>query len=166
MTSSLAQLVARTLRVSSLTIMLFSWSILKAQCPWSGRFFDSMYQIDSVEVVYTQARQDFNKMDVFFPQNDNTECRPLLLLIHGGGFNSGDKHTDAVVNHLCRKFAERGYVTASIQYRLTAAINLLDSVTMMKTVLFALYDAKAAVRYFVKMLPPLISLKLIAILSL
>jgi acetyl esterase/lipase len=121
-----------------------------AQCPNSGRFYDRLYAYDSMEVVYTNVRNDYNKMDVFVPKGDSGTRRPLLLLAHGGGFTSGNKNTDAAVNHLCRTFAQRGFVTASIQYRLTSAFNLIDSVVMMKTVLYAIYDAKAAVRYFVK----------------
>ena len=49
---------------------------------------------------------------------------------------------------LCEAFAKRGYVTASIQYRLTDATNLLDSVQMLQTVVNGISDFKAAIRYF------------------
>ena len=49
---------------------------------------------------------------------------------------------------LCEAFAKRGYVTASIQYRLTDATNLLDSMQMLQTVVNGISDFKAAIRYF------------------
>lgn len=41
--------------------------------------------------------------------------RPIMIAIHGGGFLFGDKREMA---NLCREFAARGYVCASINYRL------------------------------------------------
>ncbi|MDW8273913.1 MAG: alpha/beta hydrolase fold domain-containing protein [Chitinophagales bacterium] len=121
-----------------------------AQCPKFGRLYDKIYQIDSFEVTYTTVRQNYNKMDVFVPKGDNATRRPLLVMAHGGGFTAGNKNTDPAVNYLCKSFAQRGFVTASIQYRLTSAFNLIDSIIMMRTVLYAIHDAKAAVRFFVK----------------
>ncbi|GIV33621.1 MAG: hypothetical protein KatS3mg031_1156 [Chitinophagales bacterium] len=136
--------------VPAIVIAVLTLSEVWAQCPRAGRFYDKIFAFDSMEVQYTTVRSDFNKMDVFLPVNDDAQRRPLLLLAHGGGFNSGDKNTDRAVNVLCRSFAQRGFVTASIQYRLTEALNLIDSVKMMYAVLNAIYDAKAAVRFFVK----------------
>ena len=52
-------------------------------------------------------------VDIFLPQD--TKCtRGLLLFIHGGGWQEGDKtahHSDA--NYFC----ERGYICASMNYR-------------------------------------------------
>ncbi|MCS6935321.1 MAG: alpha/beta hydrolase fold domain-containing protein [Chitinophagales bacterium] len=138
------------LYIFTLIIAFAATKVVSSQCTQANRFYDQIYDIDSIEVTYTDVRSVFNKMDVFVPKNDGAPRRPLLMLAHGGGFNSGDKHTDQVVNVLCRTFARRGFVTASIQYRLTPAYFLLDSVHMMHTVLNAIYDAKAAVRYFVK----------------
>ena len=45
---------------------------------------------------------------------------------------------------------KRGYVTASIQYRLTSIWNLTDSMHMLQTVMNGISDAKAAIRYFRK----------------
>ena len=41
--------------------------------------------------------------------------RPIMVAIHGGGFLFGDK---SEMTSLCREFAARGYVCASINYRL------------------------------------------------
>ncbi|MBO4924196.1 MAG: alpha/beta hydrolase fold domain-containing protein [Bacteroidales bacterium] len=42
---------------------------------------------------------------------------PVLLYIHGGGFTAGDR-VNAAQEIFCRYFAERGWIAASIDYRL------------------------------------------------
>ena len=52
------------------------------------------------------------------PRSDDpppANVHPAVLVIHGGGWTSGDKWTTA--RH-CRSLAERGYVAVSINYRL------------------------------------------------
>ena len=41
--------------------------------------------------------------------------RPGVLLIHGGGFMGGDKSS---LDHLCRELASKGFVAATVGYRL------------------------------------------------
>jgi hypothetical protein len=61
------------------------------------------------------GQKDTLRMDIYMPKCPGT--KPLLLLIHGGAFLAGDKN-DASIQALCKSFARRGYVTASIGYRL------------------------------------------------
>jgi len=56
------------------------------------------------------------KLDVYKPANI-TKKKPAIVLIHGGGFVSGDKSDVNIVN-LCNYFASRGWVAFSINYRL------------------------------------------------
>ena len=57
-------------------------------------------------------------MDLYRPVTDSTHGPlPLLVLIHGGAFYCGDKQ-DTGFPEMGRHFAERGYVVASINYRL------------------------------------------------
>lgn len=56
-------------------------------------------------------------MDVYRPITRDETPRPLLLLIHGGAFFNGDKRSEAFVKW-GRYFASRGYVVASINYRI------------------------------------------------
>ncbi len=65
-----------------------------------------------------QPRQLY--LDLFLPVCDsNLQVlpRPLALFIHGGAFLAGDKN-DASIQSYCQNFAKRGYVTASVGYRL------------------------------------------------
>ncbi len=82
------------------------------------------------------------KMDVYEPHGDRASKRALIIFIHGGGFTGGDK-TDKQWVFLCKNFAKRGYVTASINYRLQKPGNVTSH-----AITQAMHDAKAAVRYF------------------
>lgn len=45
-------------------------------------------------------------------------CRPVVVLVHGGSFEGGDKTSDGEPD-LARALASRGYAAFSINYRLT-----------------------------------------------
>ncbi len=58
------------------------------------------------------------KLDLYKPTGENLPQQlPAAILIHGGGFVGGDKAQSSFVS-LSNDFAERGYVTVSINYRL------------------------------------------------
>ena len=131
-----------------LLITLLSFNI-KAQ-----RFLEPVFnevQVDS-NVIYgssvTQAglRMEL-KMDVFQPAEDSVKDRPLVILAHGGFFLFGDKNW---FWPLCEELAKRGYVAATIQYRLIDVIDGDSVWTPKRAVIDAVYDMKAAVRYFNK----------------
>ena len=57
-------------------------------------------------------------LDIYEPTGTNLpEKRPAMVFIHGGGFIAGDKGAITIRN-FCESFSKRGYVCASIQYRL------------------------------------------------
>lgn len=56
-------------------------------------------------------------MDIYQPEGDPAEQRPLLLMMHGGSFYVGNKE-EAGQSEWCRYFASLGYVAVSIDYRL------------------------------------------------
>lgn len=71
-----------------------------------------------MEYDETGAMCECLSMDIYCPKEPVTQSRrPLLLLIHGGAFYNGDKQ-DLGYPEMGRYFAERGYVVASINYRL------------------------------------------------
>lgn len=55
------------------------------------------------------------KLDIYLPR-DGKSSRPLMIYVHGGGWRIGDK---ARVNEKEKYFTDRGYVFASINYRLS-----------------------------------------------
>lgn len=94
----------------------------------------------------TQGGQDKNLLlDIYEPNADTASRRPLVILIHGGGFEAGDKES---LTELASFLARSGYVAASINYRL---IDLERTLTRLsRGIMDAVFDAKAAVRFFRK----------------
>ena len=87
------------------------------------------------------------KMDVYQPNGDTETNRPLLIFVHGGSFIGGSK-TDGDMVAMCQRFAKKGYVTASIDYRL--GFFPFDSANAVKAVVRATQDLRAAIRFFYK----------------
>lgn len=53
-------------------------------------------------------------INIAFPQKRSTQPRPVLVMIHGGGFLKGDKSMN---NGRIQKMTELGFVSASAMYR-------------------------------------------------
>lgn len=107
-------------------------------------------------VVYGQATNVLNipvtlSLDIYEPEGDTETNRPLMLLMHGGSFVAGDKKDETIVN-LCENFARKGYVTASMSYRLGIDITNLANidVELAKAVIRSFQDHNAALRFFYK----------------
>jgi acetyl esterase/lipase len=92
--------------------------------PASGRYSSAIYTAAQVQriagLVYGTAvdyrGQTVNLLlDLWLPPADGIAEKPLLVLIHGGGFSGGSRSNlaDAAV-----EYARRGFVVASIDYRL------------------------------------------------
>lgn len=107
----------------------------------------------TLNVVYG-ANADYNgtntvlTLDVYQPQGDTMAQRPLIVWAHGGSFLSGTKN-DLDVQRLCEHFAKRGYVCASINYRLGVSFPF-NQANATKAVYRAVQDMKAAIRFFRK----------------
>lgn len=96
------------------------------QTAFAQQWIDQKYSYDSLLNVTYGTAVNFNgqtdtlRMDIYLPQCDDVNHvsrRPLMLWVHGGSFLAGDKNDPSITN-LCKIFARRGYVTASIDYRL------------------------------------------------
>jgi len=87
-------------------------------------------------------------MDLIFPQGDTMKKRPLVIFIHGGGFqnNSRKGSYSAMV---CQGFAKRGFVTATIDYRLGIE-NQKTEVDYANALYRAQQDGRAAIRFLKK----------------
>ncbi|HRG38431.1 MAG TPA: alpha/beta hydrolase fold domain-containing protein [Bacteroidia bacterium] len=82
------------------------------------------------------------KLDVYEPSGDTENKRPLIVYMHGGGFT--DTNQTKSFPHIamfCDSLARRGYVIASVDYR-------LDSSISNRAIINAMHDARAAVRFF------------------
>jgi poly(3-hydroxybutyrate) depolymerase len=143
---------------SSLLLTCFAISAF-AQTPCNGlRFRDFMFQDSTVSnVIYGSNQSYINaptslKLDVHMPKMDTATQRPLIILLHGGSFISGSKSAPDVLQ-FSKDFAKMGYVVASIDYRLGMTnfpLGQPDSVDAAGSVIRAVHDGKAAIRYFKK----------------
>lgn len=83
-------------------------------------------------------------MDVYEPAGDTAQVRPAIVLAFGGAFVAGQRED---LEDLCRTLARKGYVAATIDYRLFDLVLPLDSNQMHDVVVKAIGDMKAAIRY-------------------
>jgi acetyl esterase/lipase len=67
------------------------------------------------DIVYKTVDNKDLKLDIYH-KKDVSEATPLIIFIHGGAWKKGDKHD--YWPYLI-PYAEKGYITATIQYRLT-----------------------------------------------
>jgi acetyl esterase/lipase len=91
------------------------------------------------EIIFEQGIEYANPGDEHLQLNlarpkDGAEPRPAVLCIHGGGFRAGKRER---WDGLCKQLAERGFVAATVTYRL-APKNQYPA---------AIHDVKAAVRW-------------------
>ena len=139
-----------------LALLFLISSQLFSQC--DGRYENEIFdEVSKAIVEYTDvyawsALDSGLDMDIYQPVGDTATNRPLLIFAHGGVYIEGDKNSNTMVT-LCEAFAKRGYVTASIRYRLTNLQSLLSANSyniFSQTVVNSISDMKSAVRYFRK----------------
>lgn len=116
-----------------------------------GRYREDVFSAIDISraISYGSALDDAGHaqtllLDLYEPAADEVSRRAAIVWIHGGGFVSGSRSTAPMVE-LATRYAKKGYVTVSIDYRLTSPARFdLDPWPAMRD---AMYDAKAAVRW-------------------
>jgi acetyl esterase/lipase len=106
------------------TILLLAAIILLAKSPKHTSFISKHYSIAPlnmcITIAYGQHVNDgANLLDLYLPDNStaffaNKKSYPLIVFIHGGAWQSGDKSLTPDAT----EFIQRGYALASINYRL------------------------------------------------
>ena len=86
------------------------------------------------DVTYTRRGAHDLKLDLYLPANGSTAPHPAIVFVHGGGWRAGVRANFAP---MAIRMAERGYVAATISYRLSPEAPYPAAVN----------DAKAAVRW-------------------
>lgn len=80
----------------------------------TGRYRSRMFDVKrTLDVTYTRGLA----LDLYEPAGDTAAARPAIVWIHGGAFAKNTK-ADGNLVRIARYFAQLGYVTASIDYRL------------------------------------------------
>lgn len=121
-------------------------------CTNDNRFTEFEYfnssQLDSIKDVQYGSALDYQGnptplyIDAYFPETtiDPLSERPLILMIHGGGFTMGNYKG---MRPICVDLAKRGFVAVTMSYRLGYTSNPINAVYR------AQQDANAAMRYLV-----------------
>jgi poly(3-hydroxybutyrate) depolymerase len=120
--------------------------IAQAQC--DERYIEEIFTEFNVS---TETYSDMHNLqvDIYQPEGDLVDNRPLLILAHGGSFIAGVRTNPSMVS-LAEKFSKKGFVVASISYRLMSFMELVTASGALNGVARALSDGRAAVRYFRK----------------
>jgi hypothetical protein len=122
------------------------------------------YGVNATVLLFQQVGQAIPQpleCDIYEPEGDTEQARPLIIMFHTGNFlppqvNGGCTGTknDASTVEMARRLAKQGYVVAAANYRL--GWNPIDSLQVNRvfTLINAAYrgvqDAKTCVRFFRK----------------
>ena len=113
-------------------------------------FFSEDQIASALDVVYATDVMDYQgntqdlAMDIYFPSMslDNLSRRPFVMLMHGGAFQAGSR---IALRRHCEEFAQRGYVAATVQYRL--GFDASDPLNQVAATYRAHQDVHAAMRF-------------------
>ncbi len=90
--------------------------------------------IEKKNLVYVNYGSRELHLDLFLPFNKNLKKYPVVLMIHGGGWASGNR---GMTYPMAIKLAARGYIAAAVEYRVSPEAKFPASI----------YDLRAAVRW-------------------
>lgn len=131
-------------------LLLITASIAIGQTRYIDAVFDS---ISSQTYNYSIKGKDTLKLDLYESFYDTSKKKPLLVIMHGGGFNSGERNSASLIS-LAENIAKKGFVVASIDYRLLSAnksINCSYPVSKkLKVFANGVYDLLSALEFLVK----------------
>jgi acetyl esterase/lipase len=86
------------------------------------------------DFVYAVIGERKLHLDLFTPRNPTDTSCPCVIMIHGGGWRSGNRSME---HAMARRLADRGYVVASIEYGLSGEAKYPAAV----------HDINAAIRW-------------------
>jgi hypothetical protein len=144
----------KPLLIASLFLLALTNLVQAQYCTQDNRFTEieyfSLQDLDSVSNIVYGSAIDYQgtttalKLDIYFPDQDVDlfNLRPLVLMIHGGGFIAGNKEDRKTE---CIALAQKGYVAATISYRLGWDTGL----QRIQAIYRAHQDANASLRYLV-----------------
>ncbi len=131
-------------------VLLLSVLHANAQVRYLDEIFDSLTVIKDVSygnATNASGQSQNLKLDIYMPKNDTATHRPLIIWMHGGSFVSGSKDNAEIVP-FAERFAKRGFVCASVQYRLGLDGFPPNQQIVLRSVIRAVQDGKGSVRFF------------------
>ena len=94
------------------------------------------------DIPYLDSGNKYHQLDVFYPQGEiSAEGLPVIIDIHGGGWMYGYKEIN---KYYCLKLASKGFLVASINYRLVDDVLFPDQIKDIFSALGRLSDILAA----------------------
>jgi poly(3-hydroxybutyrate) depolymerase len=146
--------ISNMLRRSLLFLSLFCATLsVTAQTGKCFRYKDLIFSDISINKNLSYAanvsadEKKSYQFDLYQPKNDSADERPLIIWMHGGGFKFGAKEAKGI-QLWSKSFAQRGYVCAAINYRLSKKNPLFHFDELQKGCYYAVQDVKTAVEYF------------------
>ena len=138
-------------KLLSLSLLCLSYVGFAQNCndKYLTPIFDSV-TVETVkfgEAINGQGNNQELFMDIYQGKGDTASNRPVLIFAFGGSFITGSRTSDELV-YFASRMAAKGFVCASIDYRLGQITDLGAEEGLVKTVFRAVQDGKAAVRYF------------------
>jgi arabinogalactan endo-1,4-beta-galactosidase/dienelactone hydrolase len=70
------------------------------------------------DIAYREGESEAWRLDLAMLKEASDELRPALVIVHGGGWRGGSRTVD-VFQKMMTDYAEKGYVTINVDYRLT-----------------------------------------------
>ncbi|MFT3823850.1 MAG: alpha/beta hydrolase [Chitinophagaceae bacterium] len=127
---------------------------VKSQVPARVRYKDPVFPSYVIQKniryqpqITNGRKKRYYKFDLYEPLGDTLKKRPLIIWIHGGGFKFGTKRS-AGTPVWSKSFAQRGYVCAAVNYRLSKKRPLTRFKDMVSGCYDAVEDVLQAVAYF------------------
>ncbi len=68
------------------------------------------------------------KMDIYLPEAASGTAAPVIFMVHGGGWRTGDKRHSNVVDNKANRWLAKGFVFISVNNRLLPEADPLDQV--------------------------------------
>jgi len=79
--------------------------------------YDSLIRLNYGTATDFNGEKDSLFLNIYKPKGDDNCLRPLVILVHGGSWLAGS-NDDHNIRYMVREFAKKGFVAASITYRL------------------------------------------------
>lgn len=149
---------ARSLIVAAVLVVISAAACDPLPIPGAGplRYRDPIFTsvTTTADVTYGSAPDRAGntvtlKLDIYRPSGDTATDRPVIVFVHGGSFSGGNKSSPEILDET-NVLTMKGYVTASIDYRLSKQGCPPANGECVRAILDAREDAQAAVRFFRK----------------
>lgn len=129
-----------------LTILVFMPGEVFASIRYVDPIFEGVEVTKDVE--YSKIDGQKLLLDIYKPKQDSLNNRPAIVMVHAGGFATGDKKD---MSTLANEYAKKGFVVVSANYRLSNSdyVGKLDpsKISDIPAIINAQQDVQVAMRW-------------------